>query len=137
MSLVIAPVSYKRLLTTISQQLRIDEDITNNSNNINNSTRKTASQASSAMKDVFSSSITADIDNFLIEHSYVSKKTNFLDILDEETLLHLAYELGLDKKSDLPELKDIDISIDIYGQGIRPDGNAVFMEKDAEKMIQR
>lgn len=126
MSLVIAPVSYKRLLTTISQQLQIEDPTRENCSN------------QAIMKDVFT---ITDRENLLIDHSYVSKKTNFLDILDEDTLLRLAYELGLDKKSELPELKDIEMSINYCAQTAPASstwaGKNGPTETDAEKMIQR
>lgn len=117
MSLVIAPVSYKRLLTTISQQFQVQPAVNPSWNQ------------QAAMKDIFS---TIDADTFLIDHTYVSKKTNFLDILDEDTLLQLAYEFELDKKAELPELKDIEILIDNCSRNINEN-----IEKAPEKMIQR
>ena len=100
MSLVITPVSYKRLLTTISQHFQIDN------------LQRIAPTQDAKMKDV-QHPIAVDLDSFLIDHTYdfASSKTNFLDLLDDETLLQLAYEFGLDKKSDLPELEDIEMAI--------------------------
>lgn len=119
MSLGIAPVSYKRLLTTVSQQLQLEE------------TTKTREIMKDSMRNT-------DADNFLVDHSYVSKKTNFLDILDEDTLLQLAYELGLDKKSELPELKDIEISIDYCAQmNTRAEKRVDVSDTSAGKIIQR
>eukprot|EP00795_Rhopilema_esculentum_P013296 gene13296-4138_t len=125
MSSGIAPVSYRRLLTTISQDLRKDQWQKSSSNRSH----------TGKMKDIQSPVV--DLENYLVEHSYeyASSKTNFLDLLDDETLLQLAYEFGLDKKSDLPELQDIEITIgdcDGINEGIW--GTATI---DAEKVVQR
>lgn len=120
MSLVITPVSYKRLLTTISQHFQI------------NNLQKIPPSQEAKMKDV-QHPIAVDLDNFLIDHSYdfASSKTNFLDLLDDETLLQLAYEFGLDKKSELPELQDIEMAISDC------ENNFDTTTTEAEKLVQR
>ena len=102
MSLIIAPVSYKRLLTTISRQQK---------NDARHKLTSVGTVQCATMKDVYSPMV--DLENYLLDHSceFASSKTNFLDLLDDETLLQLAYEFGLDKKSELPELQDIEMAI--------------------------
>ena len=119
MSLVVAPVSYKRLLTTISKHFQFDN------------LEKIAPTHETKMKDAQYSVPAADLDSYLIDHAYdfSSSKTNFLDLLDEETLLQLAYEFGLDKKSELPELQDIEMAINAF------DPSSTFTE--ADKLVQR
>ena len=84
------------------------------------------------MKDV-QHPIAVDLDNYLIDHAYdfASSKMNFLDLLDDETLLQLAYEFGLDKKSELPELEDIEMAINDC------ENNLDTTTTDADKLVQR
>ena len=120
MSLVITPVSYKRLLTTISQHFQI------------NNLPKIAPTQDTKMKDV-QHPIAVDLDNYLIDHAYdfASSKTNFLDLLDDETLLQLAYEFELDKKSELPELQDIEMAIHDF------ENNIDSSKSEGDKLVQR
>ena len=131
MSLIIAPVSYKRLLTTISRQQKSDAK------------QKLASVGTvqcTSMKDIYSPMV--DLENYLLDHSYefASSKTNFLDLLDDETLLQLAYDFGLDKKAELPELQDIEMAIgDCVNNNVisdNPCGTAAKNENN-DKMVQR
>lgn len=125
MSLVIAPVSYKRLLTTISQHFQIDS--------LQNITPKQEEK----MKDI-QYPIAVDLDNYLLDHSsydFSSSKTNFLDLLDDDTLLQLAYEFGLDKKSELPELQDIEVAINDFQNNF--DAPSSVPLADADKLVQR
>lgn len=130
MSLIIAPVSYKRLLTTISRQ----------KNDAKQKLTSVGAVQCASMKDVYWPMV--DLDNYLLDHSYefASSKTNFLDLLDDETLLQLAYEFGLDKKSELPELQDIEMAIgDCVNNNVTSDnpcGTAAKNENN-DKMVQR
>lgn len=79
----------------------------------------------------------AEFDNYLLEHSaydFTSSKTNFLDLLDDETLLQLAYEFGLDKKSELPELEDIEMAINDCEVNCDSTTISAFTTTDADKV---
>ena len=112
---IVAPVTYERLVTTISMKMStIHANINTSSASsrmpiINhNSVLQTSSLDSPIMS--VSESYRFHVNNML-EHQIGRTTIDFLDCIDEETLSKLANDFELDSKTDLPELEDIEMVI--------------------------